>query len=95
MLQRYNDFLKLPCFWTKKEKAAGLSSNGLQILSICSFCELLSNCNSVSSNSVSSNAVSENAINNLLDSVGFNLSGLSLLATRSERDSCNSYEHKY
>ena len=76
------------------EKAAGLSSNGLQILSICSFCKLLSSSNCVSSNCVSSDAV-DNAINNLLDSVGVNLSGLSLLATRSERDSCNSYEHKY
>ena len=94
MMQRYNVFLNWPCFWQKKEKTAGLSSNGLQILSICSFCKLLSSCNCVSSNCVSSDAV-DNAINNLLDSVGVNLSGLSLLATRSERDSCNSYEHKY
>ena len=66
------------------------ASNSLNLF----FCELLSNCNCVSSNCVNSNAV-DNAINNLLDSVGVNLSGLSLLATRSERDSCNSYEHKY
>jgi len=48
----------------------------------------------VSCNSVNSNAVN-NAVNNLLDRVGVYLCRLSLVTTRSERDSCNSYEHKY
>ena len=49
---------------------------------------LLSNC--VSSNCVSSNCINSNCINCILSR-----SLLCLVTTRSERDSCNSYEHKY
>ena len=49
---------------------------------------LLSNC--VCSNCVSSNCINSNCINCILSR-----SLLCIVTTRSERDSCNSYEHKY
>ena len=66
-----------------------MKSSGVS-LNFCPSCsELL---NAISSNSVNSSGIS--AINNLYG-VGVNLSGLSLVTTRSERYSNDSCEHKY
>ena len=50
-----------------------------------------------SNNSVNSNSVNSHGINNLNSVNCYGVLGLSLLCTvsaRSERNSCNSYEHK-
>ena len=76
----------------RKVKAAELTFNGLWLSQLVRK-ELLSN-SRVNSSGINHCAVSD-AVNNLLDRVGVHLCRLSLITTRSERDSCNSYEHKY
>ena len=76
-----------------QEKAARLPSNGLRFSQLVRN-ELLSNCR-ISNCRISNSCAVNNAVNYLLNRVGVYLCRLSLVTTRSERNSCNSYEHKY
>ncbi len=79
---------------TKKERAA-LSRSPFK--AYCSFLILFSKCFSSSLNNFSNSAVNSGGVNNLYSVNCNSVNCLSLLSTvtaRSERNSCNSYEHE-